>query len=113
DLAPYVRSIISYDLRLERERLRLSNLLSQGGRDGKRIRTTRASLAALEGGSKAHTRRERWLPTGTNATLVLRTGGRDWEDVAAQWNLQAHGDGERRDSIPGRISLDSPSGGGT
>ncbi|KAI9877368.1 MAG: hypothetical protein M1830_004101 [Pleopsidium flavum] len=113
DLAPYVRSIISYDLRLERERLRLSNLLSQGGRDGKRIRTTRASLAALEGGSKAHTRRERWLPTGTNATLVLRTGGRDWEDVAAQWNLQAHGDGERRDSIPGPISLDSPSGGGT
>jgi len=93
DLAPYVRSIVSYDLRLEKERLRLSNLLSQGGRDGKRLRTTRASRAALEGGSKAHIRRERWLPTEANATLVLRTGGRGWQDVVAQCDLHADGDG--------------------
>lgn len=90
DLAPYVRSIIFYDLYLEKERLRLSSLLSEGGRDGKRIRTTRASRAALEGGSKAHTRRERWLPAGTNANSALRTGGQDWQHLAAQSGLEAH-----------------------
>lgn len=42
DLAPYIRSIVAHDLRLEADRLRLSNLLSEGGRN-KRIRTTRAS----------------------------------------------------------------------
>lgn len=84
DLAPYVRSIVAYDLRLEQKRLRLSSLLSEGGRDGKRIRTTRASRAALEGGSKAHTRRERWLPNGTNPALVLRTGGECWQDIKTE-----------------------------
>ena len=112
DLAPYVRSIIAYDLRLEQERLRLSNLLSQGGRDGKRSRTTRASRAALEGGSKTHTRRERWLPAGTNATLVLRTGGQGWQEIAAEYSLQREGDGVADDAgsstkISRRSSLDS------
>ena len=114
DLAPYVRSIIAYDLRLEQERLRLSNLLSQGGRDGKRIRTTRASRAALEGGSKAHTRRERWLPAGTNAALVLRTGGQGWQDAAAEYSVQGdgygNGDGDEADATTmgsRRSSLDS------
>lgn len=112
DLAPYVRSIIAYDLRLEQERLRLSNLLSQRGRDGKHIRTTRASRAALEGGSKAHTRRERWLPAGTNAAMVLRTGGHGWQDVAAEYSLKGDGDGDRDDAgsdikVSRRSSLDS------
>ncbi len=116
DLAPYVRSIIAYDLRLEEERLRLSNLLSQRGRDGKRIRTTRASRAALEGGSKAHTRRERWLPTGTNAALVLRTGGQGWQDVVAEYRLQGAGDGDDEDAgtkseVSRRSSLDNTTAG--
>ena len=82
DLAPYVRSIVSYDLRLEEHRRLLSSVLSQPSKNGKRQRTTRASRAALEGGSKAHTRRERWFPNNTNFDSVLRSGGERWQDIA-------------------------------
>lgn len=104
DAAPYVRSIVSYDLRLEEQRLRLSNLLSRGGRNGKRQRTTRASRAALEGGSKAHTRRERWFPADTNFAIVLQTGGKGWQDIAMSEQAADTGesdtghDGSRRSS---------------
>lgn len=81
DLAPYVRSIVSYDLRLEDQRRQLNLLFSQGGRNGKRIRTTRASRAALEGGNKQDTRRERWFPPNTDFTKVMETGGIGWPDV--------------------------------
>ena len=84
DVAPYVRSIVSYDMRLEERRLYLSNLLSQGGRNGKRQRTTRASRAALEGGSKENTRRERLFPNSTNFSLVLQTGGKEWGKAVLQ-----------------------------
>ena len=84
DLAPYVRSIVSYDLRLEDQRCQLSSLLSQPGKNGKKARTTRASRAALEGGSKAHTRRERWFPNHTDFDAVLETGGKEWQDVLLQ-----------------------------
>lgn len=82
DLAPYVRSIVSFDRRLEQQRRQLSALLSQPGKGGNRARTTRASRAALEGGSKAHTRRERWFPGKTNFNLVLESGGNDWQEIA-------------------------------
>ena len=82
DLAPYVRSIVSYDLRLEERRRRLGALLSQPGKIGERQRRTRASRAALEGGNKAQTRRERWFPENTNFDLVLQSGGEDWQDIA-------------------------------
>ena len=83
DVAPYVRAIVAYDLRLEAQRRALSNLLSQGGgRAGAKARTTRASRAALEGGSKAHTRRERWFPKGLDFPMVLRTGGEGWGELA-------------------------------
>lgn len=108
DVAPYVRSIVSYDIRLEERRLQLSNLLSQGGRNGKRQRTTRASRAALEGGSKANTRRERWFPNSTNFSLVLQTGGKGWQAMALpgtqdggkdeSWAEAASYDGSRRSS---------------
>ena len=78
DAAPYVRSIVAFDLALEEQRLRLSNLLSQGGRNAKKARLTRASRSALEGGKRETTRRERWFTKSLNASLVLRTGGRDW-----------------------------------
>ena len=84
DVGPYVRSIITYDLRLEEQRLRLSNLLSERGRSGKRQRTTRASRAALEGGNKALTRRERWFPSHTNFPLILQTGGEGWQEAVWQ-----------------------------
>ena len=87
DAAPYVRSIVSYDLQLEAQRLRLGNLLSQGGRSGKRQRTTRASRAALEGGSKAHTRRDRWFSKDTNFSLVLQTGGKEWQGAMRQQQI--------------------------
>lgn len=82
DLAPYVRSIVSYDLRLEERRRRLGALLSQPGKTGERQRRTRASRAALEGSNKAQTRRERWFPENINFDLVLQSGGEDWQDIA-------------------------------
>jgi len=79
DLAPYVRSIAAHDLRLEEQRVRLSGLLSEGGRgNGKRVRTTRAARSALEGGKRENTRRERWFGKELNLALVLRTGGKEW-----------------------------------
>lgn len=84
DLAPYVRSIIYSDMKLEEHRHQLNLLLAQNGRNGKRMRTTRASHAALEGGSKAHTRRERWFPVSADLDfkLILQSGGDGWQDLA-------------------------------
>ncbi|KAI0554344.1 hypothetical protein F4679DRAFT_528051 [Xylaria curta] len=86
DVAPYVRSIVSYDQRLNTERLARSNLLSEGGRSDnkKRMRTTRAALSALEGGSRATTRREKYFAADLNPYLVMRTGGRGWGELATQ-----------------------------
>ncbi|KAI9672442.1 MAG: hypothetical protein M1829_004521 [Trizodia sp. TS-e1964] len=85
DLAPYVRSIVAHDLRLEQDRLQLSNLLSQGGtRSKKRQRTTRSSRSALEGGSRATTRRERWFQ-GLVPELVMRSGGKMWREAVVEW----------------------------
>ena len=81
EYAPYVRYIASYDIELEQKRLRLSNLLSEGGQLFKKQRMTRASIAALEGGSKATTRRERWFTHKLNFPLVLETGGEGWQDA--------------------------------
>ncbi|KAI9742084.1 MAG: hypothetical protein M1834_000474 [Cirrosporium novae-zelandiae] len=85
DVAPFVRSIVAFDIHLEEERLRLSNLLSQGGQGTiRKIRTTRASRAALEGGSKARTRRERWFSKRVNPATVLKTGGSQWQEAVSQ-----------------------------
>ncbi|KAK6822817.1 hypothetical protein PG987_014362 [Apiospora arundinis] len=85
DVAPFVRSIVAYDQRLQQERLQRSNLVSEGGQaPKKRMRTTRAALSALEGGSRASTRRERYFAEANiNPELVMRTGGEDWASVAA------------------------------
>ncbi|PGH23791.1 hypothetical protein AJ80_02221 [Polytolypa hystricis UAMH7299] len=80
DIAPYIRNIVAFDIRLEQRRLALSGLFSQGGTN-KRVRRTRASMAALEGGSKASTRRDRWFPPRLNPSKVLATGGKEWQDV--------------------------------
>lgn len=82
DLAPYVRSIVHYDLELAEQRDRLNNLLSDGGhRHAKRARTTRAARSALEGSERANTRRENWFTKALNVKDVLATGGRDWPKV--------------------------------
>lgn len=86
DLGPYIRFIVSFDQRLEEQRLQLSNVLVHGGKKGK-TRTTRASRAALEGGSKANTRRERWFPKGTDFDRVLSTGGDHWQEAALRYGI--------------------------
>lgn len=85
DLAPYVRSIVAYDARLQDERTRMSNLLSEGGRPGKRIRTTRAAMSALEGGARSTTRRDRYFDDKRlNSLHVKRTGGSGWMEEAVR-----------------------------
>ncbi|KAL4768192.1 hypothetical protein BDW60DRAFT_132695 [Aspergillus nidulans var. acristatus] len=84
DLAPYVRSIVAFDLRLENYRRELSGLVSGDAKGTKRMRTTRASRAALEGGSKAETRKERWFSPAVNVQRILATGNREWQDLLVQ-----------------------------
>ncbi|KAL3423253.1 AAA family protein [Phlyctema vagabunda] len=83
DVAPYVRSIVAYDMRLQQDRSRLSNLLSEGGRQGKRMRTTRSAMSALEGGSRRTTRKDRYFGTKVNPYHVLKTGGDEWQNALA------------------------------
>ena len=81
DVAPFVRCIVSYDARLQQERTRLSNLLSEGGRPGKRMRTTRAAMSALEGGARSTTKKERYFGPDLNPNFVLKTGMPSWLDA--------------------------------
>jgi hypothetical protein len=82
DLAPYVRSIVAYDARLQQDRAKLSNLMSEGGRKGKRMRTTRAAMSALEGGARSTTRRDKYFAhPALNPYLVLKTGLKSWQDA--------------------------------
>ena len=84
DLAPYVRAIIRSDLRLAEERRLAQALLSDGGsRHGKRLRMTRASRSALEGGQRSSMRREKWFDGDVDTQLILRTGSAIWEGTAA------------------------------
>ncbi|KAL4883488.1 hypothetical protein BJY04DRAFT_206408 [Aspergillus karnatakaensis] len=84
DYTPYIRGIVAFDLRLEQYRSELSRLLSGSERGTKRVRTTRASRAALEGGNKAETRKERWFSPAVNVARVLATGKREWQDLLVQ-----------------------------
>ena len=68
EVAPYVRTIVSFDQRLEALRDELA-----GRSQTAKQRKTRAARAALEGGDKANTRRERWLPAGLDFASVLDT----------------------------------------
>ncbi|RYP52097.1 hypothetical protein DL768_002647 [Monosporascus sp. mg162] len=85
EVAPYVRSIVSYDQRLQKERLLRSNLISEGGKPGrKRMRNTRSAYSALEGGSRASTRREKYFSADINPYFVMRTGGEGWDALASK-----------------------------
>ncbi|KAJ5371345.1 uncharacterized protein N7496_007437 [Penicillium cataractarum] len=83
DIAPYVRAIMVFDGRLKQYRDNLFAAWSQEqGRTGeKQMRKTRASRAALEGGNKASTRRERWFPDDTNYYGIQRTGRLEWQQI--------------------------------
>lgn len=80
DIAPYVRSIVRFDLALEEQREHLSGggVISSQGSSSKKARTTRAARSALEGGQRRTTRRERWFTPRLDLAGVLRTGGCDW-----------------------------------
>lgn len=82
DVAPYVRSIVNFERDLQMQRQKLSSLMSRGGK--KRMRNTRASHAALEGGSRSTTRRDRWFSSDLNGILVMRTAGEGWADAARE-----------------------------
>jgi sorting nexin-8 len=84
DITPYVRAIVAFDFRLQQYRLELSRLLSGNGRGTKRVRTTRASRAALEGGSKSETRKETWFSPTINVPRILATGQKEWQDLLVQ-----------------------------
>ncbi|KAH8812075.1 hypothetical protein F5884DRAFT_301971 [Xylogone sp. PMI_703] len=114
DLAPYVRSIVSYDMRLQRERHRLSGLLSESGARSKRMRTTRAAMSALEGGSRSTTRREKYFSPDLNPHLVMKTGEQSWMDAALlEMKTQEKKMGSRRSSITeGSSVVDELSEGG-
>ncbi|KAL4807520.1 hypothetical protein BDV18DRAFT_151535 [Aspergillus unguis] len=84
DLTPYVRGIVAFDLRLEQYRRELSRVLSGNETSAKRMRTTRSSRAALEGGNKAETRKERWFSPAVNEQRVLATGKKEWQDLLVQ-----------------------------
>jgi len=73
DVAPYIRHIVCHDQRLEAIR----NELDGGSQSGsnKRRRRTRAARAALEGGTKTNTRRDKWFPDTLDFDAVLGTGG--------------------------------------
>jgi DNA polymerase III delta prime subunit len=80
DVAPWVRGIVAYDQRLMSDRMKLSNLLSEGGKR-KRMRKTRAALSALEGGERSSTRKESYFGDILSTGYVMKTGGHNWQDV--------------------------------
>jgi hypothetical protein len=85
DIAPYVRAIMVFDGRLKEYRDSLRAILArEHGTGVKRGRTTRASRAALEGGDKASTRKERWFPDDTNYFWVQGTGNYEWQNILFQ-----------------------------
>ncbi|KAL4797819.1 hypothetical protein BDV19DRAFT_377331 [Aspergillus venezuelensis] len=101
DVSPCIRAIMTFDLRLEQYRRDLSGLLSGNERGTKRMRTTRASRAALEGGNKAETRKERWFTNPFNVGRVLATGKKEWQDLLVQngyFTVPVAGEQAREDS---------------
>jgi hypothetical protein len=84
DLAPYARAIARHDLAREAERARSFLVSAQdSGSDAggsKRVRLTRVSRSAIEGGRREETRvrRERWWGQDVNLKSLLTTGGEAW-----------------------------------
>ncbi|QPC77222.1 hypothetical protein HYE68_007974 [Fusarium pseudograminearum] len=80
DIAPWVRGIVEFDSTLMQERLKLSNLLSEGG-TRKRMRTTRSAYSAMEGGERRTVRRERYFADTLNTVFVRHTAGEGWKEA--------------------------------
>jgi hypothetical protein len=111
DVAPYVRSIVAYDSQLQKQRLRLSNLMSEGGgRSAKRMRTTRAAYSALEGGSRSTTRRLKWFQADLNPYLVMRTAGEGWGKFTGSVKDATEGDASATEGEESERSAERPRG---
>ncbi|KAI6494763.1 hypothetical protein MCOR14_000601 [Pyricularia oryzae] len=82
DVAPFVRGIVAFDNHLQQQRMKLSNLMSQGGAGPKkRMRTTRAAYSAMEGGQRSTTRAEKWFKADINPYFVKATAPRGCADL--------------------------------
>ncbi|KAI6353117.1 hypothetical protein MCOR25_009169 [Pyricularia grisea] len=82
DVAPFVRGIVAFDNHLHQQRMKLSNLMSQGGTGPKkRMRTTRAAYSAMEGGQRSTTRAEKWFKADINPYFVKATAPRGCADL--------------------------------
>lgn len=82
DVAPFVRGIVDFDNHLQQHRMKLSNLMSQGGAGPKkRMRTTRAAYSAMEGGQRSTTRAEKWFKADINPYFVKATAPRGCADL--------------------------------
>ncbi|KJZ72094.1 hypothetical protein HIM_08549 [Hirsutella minnesotensis 3608] len=92
DVAPWVRGIIAFEFQLYQERLKLSNLLSEGG-TRKRMRTTRSAYSALEGGERRTTRKERYFGDCLVTGVVMRTGAASFRRSFANISEEGHDDG--------------------
>ncbi|KAG9197135.1 hypothetical protein G6514_002233 [Epicoccum nigrum] len=108
DIAPYVRSIVAYEQVLESQRIRLGNLLSEGGR-AKRGRTTKASRTAMEGGERAAKRRERWFHRDLSFEMVMRTAGQSWAGMGYKGE-EEEGEGSVTASLTGTQLSESVGG---
>ncbi|KAF7547674.1 hypothetical protein G7Z17_g7562 [Cylindrodendrum hubeiense] len=98
DIAPWVRGIVEFDHHLMLERVKLSNLLSEGGKR-KRMRTTRSAYSALEGGERKATRRERYFGDCLNTEFVRRTASEEWK-LAAEAEMAAMMPKETAENMP-------------
>jgi hypothetical protein len=90
DVAPYARAVARHDLARDAARAREYLLSTQGSASGsdagaKRVRLTRASRSAVEGGRREETRvrRERWWGKDVNLKSLLMTGG-EWGGFAGR-----------------------------
>lgn len=88
DVVPYLRSIVSYDMVLEQNRQNLRDALLHDTRTSKRLRTTKASRSALEGGQRATTRGERWFPKELDYQKVMSTFGIDWLQARTEYQRE-------------------------
>ncbi|KAK1241934.1 hypothetical protein MKX07_007757 [Trichoderma sp. CBMAI-0711] len=108
DVAPWVRGIVAYEYQLMQRRLKLSNLMSEGGKR-KRMRTTRSAYSALEGGERRMTRRERHFGDCLSTQNVLRTGGDRWTDLVTDEMAKSElGDESTAASSPGSDDIALP-----
>ncbi|KAK5994436.1 hypothetical protein PT974_04910 [Cladobotryum mycophilum] len=99
DVAPWVRGIIAYETQLLQRRLKLSNLLSEGGKR-KRMRNTRSALSALEGGERRMARREKHFGECLNMGHVMRTGGNAWAELVLSETMKSEAEDSAAPSSP-------------